>query len=407
MADDAKHSVPAINTPPPIVSSLATSREGAEQSVSKRAPDASTKVGAKRNQTQNKPVAYRRAQPSAHKAITVKRVAAPVRHAIAKKPTPAPVHKAVAASKPALAPTHKAVAAKKPTPAPVYKAVAAKKPAPAPVHKAVATAKPSPAPVHKAVATAKPSPAPVHKAVAVSKPAPAPVHKAVAASKPAPAASVESLTKDGSQSAAPVIQQTQNFNPLVQIGRMFASLLVVLGLIVVAVKFLKKNQAFVERFRGVGKQPKTAENALETLPASAIPINMLMKQSNGSLPANIQIPPGLVSGLDIVSTQTLAGSGSVIYLVKAADRMMLLGASAQGGVRTLAEWDVEDQRPAAEVNASFDAFLQSQENANPNSNITEAEFSFVRLRLHEVASRIAKRTRENILTDNSDGKTVR
>jgi hypothetical protein len=87
--------------------------------------------------------------------------------------------------------------------------------------------------------------------------------------------------------------------------------------------------------------------------------------------------------------------------------MMLLGASAQGGVRTLAEWDVEDQRPAAEVNASFDAFLQSQENANPNSNITEAEFSFVRLRLHEVASRIAKRTRENILTDNSDGKTVR
>jgi len=282
---------------------------------------------------------------------------------------------------------------------PAPKKIAAKILVPAP------KAPPAPHPVHRHHYSPKPVAVAVKHPVITQKPAaiaPKPVAIAVKhpVAAPKPVENIDSMTKDGILPTSSHPQEGQGFSPVGQIGRMFGSLIVVLGLIYGFVLLLKKNPALLERF----KSARNAKNqSFPHIPAGAIPINLPMKKNAPDL----QLPAGLMAGLDIVSTQSLKGSGTVIYLVRAADRMMLLGASPQGGVRTLAEWDIEENRPVTELSDSFDAFLKSDDPAPTDAPISEAEFSIARLRLRELASRISRRAKENDDSAMIDGKLIR
>jgi len=70
--------------------------------------------------------------------------------------------------------------------------------------------------------------------------------------------------------------------------------------------------------------------------------------------------------------------------------MMLLGASAQGGVRTLSEWDIEETRSVAEQNAVFDDYLRSQGAFPGESPGVDDEVGAMRDRLRAATGRLAR-----------------
>jgi flagellar biogenesis protein FliO len=389
-----------------------TSGEGRMRS----APDTVAKSDVKRTQPAPKKIAAKilvpapKAPPAPHPVhrhhYSPKPVAVAVKHpvitqkpaAIAPKPVAIAVKRAVVTPKPVAIAVKHPIATPKPVAMAVNHAVITQKPAtiaPKPVAVAIKHAVAAPKPVAVAVKHAVITPKP---ATIAPKPVAIAVKHPVAA--PKPVENIDSMTKDGILPTSSHPQEGQGFSPVGQIGRMFGSLIVVLGLIYGFVLLLKKNPALLERF----KSARNAKNqSFPHIPAGAIPINLPMKKNAPDL----QLPAGLMAGLDIVSTQSLKGSGTVIYLVRAADRMMLLGASPQGGVRTLAEWDIEENRPVTELSDSFDAFLKSDDPAPTDAPISEAEFSIARLRLRELASRISRRAKENDDSAMIDGKLIR
>lgn len=95
-------------------------------------------------------------------------------------------------------------------------------------------------------------------------------------------------------------------------------------------------------------------------------------------------------GMQIVGAQPLPGSGTILYLVRIEDHMVLLGASYAGGVRLLAEWEKDDRPESEQEKTAFDSFLRQQGiAAEPEREEEEHTFATIRARLNSTAERLA------------------
>lgn len=251
-------------------------------------------------------------------------------------------------------------------------------PAPKPV---VVTAPVAPAP---AKATA-PASAPV---VVETTPAPPPAPKPVSAPMPAPVAppdALEALTRDGSEHKS--ADAGAGMSPVEQALRTAGALVVALVAIVVAVNILRKYRSWMDKV-GTKHPAKVTPQATEAKPI-AFSLGSFIGTRESQSGSEQAVEHNLGTGaLEVLNSQELPGSGTVVYLVRAADRMMLLGASNQGGVRMLAEWDIDETRTAAERDAAFDSYLEAQGVIKPQPAAVEAEVSAVRSLLHQASDRL-------------------
>ena len=187
-----------------------------------------------------------------------------------------------------------------------------------------------------------------------------------AAFPPAPAAAPtpEEMTRDYATPAASVAD-AGTLNPTTQIGRMLGALVIVVVLVAAFLSALKRLRL---KAGSLSQGPAAASNRTgfglfdavmqSANPAAAMKnvlndgVGAMQAGSRGVAPA--QLPSG---GLEVVGRQELPGSGAAVYLVRVGERMMLLGASPQGGVRSLAEWDEVETRNEDEKNTAFKDYL--------------------------------------------------
>jgi hypothetical protein len=203
------------------------------------------------------------------------------------------------------------------------------------------------------------------------------------------------MTRDAA--ATTVSPDGITMNPAAQIARMFAALLIVLALIYGAVLLLKKYRTQIEAVRGA---PLSPPQSAATAPRSFA--DMLAPGRSDTLQGATS---SILAGLEIVGTQVLAGSGTVIYLVKAANRMILIGASPNGGARSLAEWDIEETQTVDEQTASFDQYLRSQGVVPDLDPVVSEDMAAVKSRLHEAATRLARKIESDTDTNPRERST--
>jgi flagellar biogenesis protein FliO len=225
--------------------------------------------------------------------------------------------------------------------------------------------------------------------------------------------SLDDLTRDGADK--PIAQEPGEASPMTSIARMIGSLIVVLVLVVFTMVMLKRNPhvakallrkyaptapladaAYAESPSVVSEAPQTHRPQATTAPGSfadllSVKPFVAKPSSKPSMDAFKILGHG---GLEVIGTQSLADSGTVIYLVKAGDRMMLLGASPQGGVRTLSEWDSEETRTPEEQKESFDSYLRQQGVVVEKSDAADIELSAVRARLKSATRNLSAHVEE-------------
>lgn len=187
-------------------------------------------------------------------------------------------------------------------------------------------------------------------------------HQKAAATAPV---SVDSMTRDGSQAAvqaraASDSADTASMDVTASIFRMVLSLLLVLAIIGGAIFTLRK------RGFGVGNPAPTASQA-EVKPQVQFGVNpwaaMLAQQVAASKQAvplvpqvsSVAISP--ISDLDIVGSRPLPGTSVTLYKIRSGDRLLLIGASQNGSVTLLSEWDLE-MKP--ETERRFDEILDRE-----------------------------------------------
>ncbi|MDR3707094.1 MAG: hypothetical protein P4L33_02250 [Capsulimonadaceae bacterium] len=271
------------------------------------------------------------------------------------------------------------------------KPVASVAAAPSPVHERPAPVAAAPSPVHERPEPVAAAPSPVHERPAPVAAAPSPIHErsapVAAPPAPAPADTLDAMTRDGSHPASTA--EAGGLNPITQAIKTAGALAIGLIVVVLVVNLLRRYRGFIEGFRKAQASSPLPKTPSKGRSAKSI-ANFLGghdETAAGALVAN-----ALGAGtLEVLNSQSLPGSGSVVYLVKAADRMMLLGASHQGGVRTLAEWDIEETQSAIDKDAAFDAYLEAQGVIKAPTPSAEAEVRAVRSRLHEATGRLAHR----------------
>jgi flagellar biogenesis protein FliO len=202
------------------------------------------------------------------------------------------------------------------------------------------------------------------------------------------------MTRDGS--VATPAAEPATLNPLAQIARMVGALLIVLLLVYIAVLMLKK-------YRGaaLAAQGEPSAGPPPGRPQAARSIADLLAAPSVS-PSPQRTTQSTLAGLDVVSMKELPGSGAMVYLIKAANRLILVGATTHGGVRTLSEWDIEETRTVEEQNASFDAYLRAQ-GVLPETPPEMSDIAAVRSRLHEAAARLSRKIETGI---ESDSETI-
>jgi flagellar biogenesis protein FliO len=143
------------------------------------------------------------------------------------------------------------------------------------------------------------------------------------------------------------------------------------------------------------KSAKT--NATKGFAAAFLPSIGNMSASKGQPPKTTSPAQDLSDamigngGLQIVGGQPLPGSGTIVYLVRIEDHLVLLGASYAGGVRLLAEWEKNDQPETEQEKARFDSFLREQGIAAEPVRDEKEEHTFatIRARLNSTAERLA------------------
>lgn len=238
--------------------------------------------------------------------------------------------------------------------------------------------------------------------------APKTAAKAVAEFAPAAAVakkidqSPENMTRDannGTQSIASdsPIAGGDHVDIMGQVGRMVGALVFVL-LLISGVVFLLRRYKLVP-VAETGAAMATAQpikpNASKGLAAAFLPVFSNLAGAKGQLPkttAAQDLSDALIGngGLQIVGAQPLPGSGTIIYLVRIEDHMVLLGASYAGGVRLLAEWEKDDTSQTEEEKVAFDSFLRKQGIAvEPEREEEEHTFATIRARLNSTAERLA------------------
>jgi hypothetical protein len=297
------------------------------------------------------------------------------------------------AAKPAWHPTYAAKPAPKTPWHPVTKPAAwtkpAQKPAAAAWHGATQAKQASKITTSKA--TAKPAPKPA------AKPAVKTAAKPVAKPQPAPLSMTRDANNGGAAPAtsAPLAGGSLDLGGTIGhwIGWLVAVLLATAGCLYLARRF-----KLVPVANNAGAAPQGyAQNGNGKGAGQVItPVFSNLgngRTGNGVAPNDLALDQSGIGdgGLKIVGMQPLPGSGTIIYLVQIEDHLVLLGASQAGGVRTLAEWEQDNQPAAEKEKAAFDSFLRQQGIAavSPRAEEEEHTFASIRARLNSTADRLA------------------
>lgn len=217
-------------------------------------------------------------------------------------------------------------------------------------------------------------------------------------------ASPENMTRDANNGSQVVgadapIAGGDRVDIMGQIGRMVGALLVVLLIIVFLFYVLRRYKLvpLAEAGAALPAAPPAPSSAGKGLVASIMPALSSFAQSRGQrispqAPSQ-EIGADLIGngGLQIVGAQPLPGSGTIIYLVRIEDHMVLLGASYAGGVRLLAEWEKDEPAEEKESKQSFESLLREQAVAPEAARADEEEHTFatIRARLNSTADRLA------------------
>ena len=183
---------------------------------------------------------------------------------------------------------------------------------------------------------------------------------AKAKSAAAPPPSLDSMTRDGSDSGASALSASpdgqagtgQSMNVGGAIARSIVSLGLVLALIVGAIKYLKR--------KGYG-----AGATDDALPASkpafgVSPVAQMLlavsSKSNVSKPISAAASPKSdIEDFQVLAAQPLPGSNHTLYKVRIGERVLLLGGNPTGGLSVLTEWDSET--PTVIPQQGFDTLL--------------------------------------------------
>ncbi|HEX5322762.1 MAG TPA: flagellar biosynthetic protein FliO, partial [Capsulimonadaceae bacterium] len=215
-------------------------------------------------------------------------------------------------------------------------------------------------------------------------------------------ASLESMTRDANNgslanTAAGPITGGGQLNIAAAVGRTVGALLIV-SLLAAGVLYL------IKRFKLLGVRDQAVNGGLAAQPVNAAAgkgisgalspalANLAWRrQGNGALMNGQSNALSVIGdgGMQIVGAQPLPGSGTTIYLVRVEDHMVLLGASYAGGVRTLAEWENDNQPETDEEKKNFESFLREQGITPPQKDEEEHTFASIRARLNSTADRLA------------------
>lgn len=238
-----------------------------------------------------------------------------------------------------------------------------------------------------------------------SEPAPVVVTKSATSStgKAAPAPTtgggVLDQTRDAQPSGTPI---TSAQYPGGDGVRTCLALLAVLVVIFYVVKFLKK------RGIGVGAPGEAGVEAPRTAAPFGFGPVKPSKEPIIGMARTTSVPPSdavstslakiqMGGDLNVVGAQQLAGSGDVIFLVRAGDRMMLLSSNPNAGVKMVSEWDAdvvpEPQLPVDDAPPSaFGAYLKEANGRAAARGIDDETADAIRERLNQASGRISRVT---------------
>ena len=211
---------------------------------------------------------------------------------------------------------------------------------------------------------------------------------AKSANKPTITPSVLDMTRDGSQ--APV--QAGARYPWLDFLRWIVATGIVVLAIVFVVKWLKKKGIGVgtsnDAAMVVSKNPFQVKNPIPTKDAPS----PLVPGALGDVLAASLASGKMGGNLEVVGAQHLDGSGNMLFLVRAGERMMLLNSNPNTGVRPVSEWDADIDEETDEPPAAFSSYMSSANGGGLrlSRSVDDEAAESVRTRLAQTATRLAR-----------------
>jgi hypothetical protein len=209
--------------------------------------------------------------------------------------------------------------------------------------------------------------------------------QARAVAKAAPVShSVLDLTRDAGSGSYSAAEARYPWGDLIR--WVLASTIVIIG-IVFLLRFLKKRGIGVDNSQKDVESPsgRSHGSVLASIPLSKGSSSGIGDKLSASL-ANVKMG----GDLEVVGAQPLNGSGNVLFLVRAGDRMLLLNSNPNTGVKPVSEWDADDDLSNDEPPTAFGEYLKQSNGLRLTRAVDDEASDAVRTRLTQAANRLAR-----------------